>query len=71
MRLTCAQCGRKVDKERQGVGAGWSGADHLFNRPDGSEVWLCGRPVCLQKYNEEKDVPCSCKGSHECEAHRA
>lgn len=64
MRLTCAQCGRKVDKERQG-------ADHLFNRPDGSEVWLCGRPVCLQKYNEEKDVPCSCKGSHECEAHRA
>lgn len=45
----CAQCGRKVNKDREG-------ADHLFNRPDGAEVWICGRPSCLRAYNEEEDV---------------
>lgn len=26
--------------------------DMLFLRVDGSGVWLCGRPVCEQKYND-------------------
>jgi hypothetical protein len=45
----CEVCKRKVDPERPG-------ADHLFNRPDDTEVWLCGRPACLRAYNEEDDV---------------
>ena len=44
----CESCGRQVNPDRPG-------ADHLFNRPDGSEVWLCGRPACLRKYNEEEE----------------
>ena len=45
----CEVCRRQVNPDRPG-------ADHLFNRPDGSEVWLCGRPKCLTDYNEEPDV---------------
>lgn len=44
--VKCVVCGRKVNRERPG-------ADHLFNRPNDEEVWLCGRPACLRTYNEE------------------
>jgi hypothetical protein len=42
MKVTCVACGRKVDVDR---------GDHLFNRPSGEQVWLCGRVACWDKYN--------------------
>jgi len=40
----CESCHRKIDTRDPR-------ADHLFNRPDETEVWLCGKPKCYDKYN--------------------
>ncbi len=44
----CVQCGRIANKTGQ----------HLYDRPDGSEAWLCGRPKpCAAEYNGPEAEP--------------
>lgn len=39
----CVQCNRRLGSK----------AEFLFNRPNGSRVYLCGRQSCLAAYNND------------------
>jgi hypothetical protein len=51
----CIQCGRRLGSK----------AEFLFNRPDGTRAFLCGRASCERLYNDAAPDPegCSC-GAH-------